>query len=56
MTAAQPSPQVAASYAIGRYLEHPTERNRIAAEVRCKLAGVPAPSAPAPRTERKTGD
>jgi hypothetical protein len=50
------TPQVAASYANGRYLEHPTTRNRIAAEVKCRLAGIPSPSAPVPRREAKARD
>lgn len=56
MTLDTTTPQRAASYAIGRYLEHPTERNRIAAEVKAKLAGMPAPSAPVPRMKPVTGD
>ena len=51
----RPSPRAQADLAARRYAEHPTARNRVAAEVKARLAGDRTIALPAPKPA-PTGD
>lgn len=48
----RPSPRDLATAAARRYVEHPTPRNRIDAEVKAQLAGDRTIALPAPKPAR----